>query len=61
MREHAAEGPATEATEEAAPVVALARGAPLTPAGVLGLQRQAGNRVTMALPARSRSSKARTR
>src|SRR4029077_12357526 len=49
LREHAAEGPATEATEEAAPIVALARGAPLTPAGVLGLQRQAGNRVTMAL------------
>ncbi len=49
MREHAAEGPATEATEEAGPVVALGRGAPLTPAGVLGLQRQAGNRLTMAL------------
>ena len=52
MREHAAEGPATGATEEAARIdapVALARGGPLTPADVLGLQRQAGNRVTMAL------------
>ena len=51
MREHAADGPAPEATEEApaAPATPLARIPPLTPLGVLGLQRQAGNRVTTAL------------
>ncbi len=48
MREHAAEGPAPEVTEDAT-ASPVARGALLTPAGVLGLQRQAGNRVTMAL------------
>ena len=51
MREHAAEGPAPEVTEDAT-AVPLARSALLTPAGVLGLQRQAGNRVTTALLAR---------
>ena len=51
MREHAAEGPAPEVTEDTT-AVPLARSALLTPAGVLGLQRQAGNRVTTALLAR---------
>ena len=53
MHERAAEGSAPEATEEpariAAPGSPLMRGAPLTRAGVLALQRQAGNRHTMAL------------
>jgi tetratricopeptide (TPR) repeat protein len=53
MHERAAEGSAPEATEEPARIAAaglpLVRGAPLTPAGVLALQRQAGNRHTMAL------------
>ena len=51
MREHAAEGPAHEVTEDvtASPVP---RAAMMTPAGLLGLQRQAGNLVTTALLAR---------
>jgi peptidoglycan hydrolase-like protein with peptidoglycan-binding domain len=56
MREHAAEGPAPEATEEA--VTTLAPPAPqstppLTVQGLLGIQRRAGNRAAAALVARA--------
>ena len=55
MREHAAEGPAPEATEEAfttlAPPAPLSA-PPLTVQGLLGIQRHAGNRAAAALVAR---------
>ena len=55
MREHAAEGPAPEATEDV--VTTLAPPAPLsapplTVQGLLGIQRHAGNRAAAALVAR---------
>jgi peptidoglycan hydrolase-like protein with peptidoglycan-binding domain len=56
MREHAAEGSAPEATEEAvavAPPAALPVTAPLTVQGLLGIQRHAGNRAAAALVARA--------
>ena len=61
MREHAAEGPATEPTDEPV-VVALpnAVAAPLTPAGLLGIQRHAGNRAAAALVARAPTATATT-
>ena len=61
MREHAAEGPATKATDEPV-VVALpsAVAAPLTPAGLLGIQRHAGNRAAAALVARAPTATATT-
>jgi tetratricopeptide (TPR) repeat protein len=55
MREHAAEGPAPEATEETvttfAPPAPLSA-PPLTVQGLLGIQRHAGNRAAAALVAR---------
>ena len=55
MREHAAEGAATEAREETrviAPPAALATAPSLSVEGLLGIQRQAGNRAAAALVAR---------
>jgi tetratricopeptide (TPR) repeat protein len=51
MREHAAEGSAPVATDEAP--AAAAKPLALTPTGLLGLQRQAGNRAVAALLARA--------
>ena len=54
MREHAAEGPAPAVADAAAAAVAPAPplAAPLTPSGLLGIQRVAGNRAAAALVAR---------
>src|SRR4051794_22584375 len=56
MREHAAEGPAPEATEDVvstlAPPAPLSA-PPLTVQGLLGIQRRAGNRAAAALVARA--------
>jgi tetratricopeptide (TPR) repeat protein len=55
MREHAAEGPAPEVTEEPialAPPAASGAAPPLTVQGLLGIQRHAGNRAAAALVAR---------
>ena len=56
MREHAAEGPAPEATEETATTLAPPApqsAPPLTVQGLLGIQRRAGNRAAAALVARA--------
>ncbi len=56
MREHAAEGPAPESTEEPlalAPRAAPGSAPPLTVQGLLGIQRHAGNRAAAALVARA--------
>jgi hypothetical protein len=53
MREHAAEGSAPEATEEAVTTLVPATAPPLTVQGLLAIQRQAGNRAAAALVARA--------
>src|SRR4051812_19302120 len=53
MREHAAEGPAPEATEQAVTTLAPPTAPPLTVQGLLGIQRRAGNRAAAALVARA--------
>jgi tetratricopeptide (TPR) repeat protein len=58
MREHAAEGPAPAATEEAVAPAPAAPLAQLTPPALLALQRRAGNRATTALLAREAATAA---